>query len=162
MFKKLIPHPILSVMLIIIWLLLNNDFSVGQMVLGAILGVVIPIITTGFWPDQVDAQKPWLWVKFFGVVIYDIIAANILVARWILGRSQTLRPAFMELTIELTSPLAISILASTISLTPGTVSCSLSADKRRLLIHSLHVENISIALVQMHERYQKPLLEMIK
>lgn len=162
MLSKLFPHPILSVVLIIIWLLLNNDFSMGHIILGAILGVILPIITASFWPDRVCINKPWLFIKFLGIVLYDIITANLLVARWVIGSNQHLKPAFMELEVELTSPVAISILASTISLTPGTVSCSLSADKRRLLIHSLHVEDTQAALQTMHERYQKPLIEVLK
>ena len=162
MLKKLFPHPILTAVLIIIWLLLNNDFSMGHIVLGTILGVILPIFTSSFWPDRICMHKPWLFTKFLGVVLYDIITANLLVARWVVGSNQHLKPAFMELEVQVTSPLAISILASTISLTPGTVSCSLSEDKRRLLIHSLHVDNIEEALKTMHERYQKPLLEVLK
>lgn len=39
------PHPILSLALLAIWLLLNNSASPGHLVLGALLAVLIPLYT---------------------------------------------------------------------------------------------------------------------
>jgi multicomponent K+:H+ antiporter subunit E len=92
----------------------------------------------------------------------DIFTANLQVAVWILRPNQKLQPAFIEYELELRSPLAISVLANTISLTPGTVSCDLSSDQRYLLIHSLHTIDADSLSQQIHHRYEKPLMDAFK
>ncbi len=159
---RFLPHPILTVVLWLMWLLLNNTLALGHMLLGAFIAFLIPFLSSAFWPERVCIQKPFLALQFIGIVIYDIISANMQVARWVLGSNRHLQPAFMELELALESPLAISVLASTISLTPGTVSCDVAMDRKVLLIHSLHVDDPQAALKEIHERYEKRLLEILK
>ena len=74
--KKLLPNPILSVVLVVIWLLLNNTIAFGQVLLGLFLGFVIPLFTTAFWPEKVNIKKPTVLLKFAFMVLYDILIAN--------------------------------------------------------------------------------------
>ncbi|MFM1891429.1 MAG: hypothetical protein RLZ44_506, partial [Pseudomonadota bacterium] len=136
--RRLLPHPLLSAILVVIWLLLVNQLSIGHLLLGALLGWAVPLYTARFWPDQVRVRRPLLLLRFIAVVLYDIVVANVAVARLILGRQERLQPAFLVLPLRLRSDVAISLLANTISLTPGTVSTYLSADRRCLIVHTLH------------------------
>ncbi len=160
--NKIIPHPILTVSLIIVWLLLNNTIAPGHIVLGTILAILIPWFTASFWEERVCAKNPLVFLKFVGVVLYDIVIANLTVARQVLGSNSDLKPTLFKLPIQLEHPLGISILASTISLTPGTVSCDLSEDKTYLIIHGLSVENVDEEIETILQRYEKPLLEVFQ
>jgi len=51
-FNKIFPHPILSLALWGVWLLLNNTVGAGHIVLGLILAILIPFLTSGFWPEK--------------------------------------------------------------------------------------------------------------
>jgi multicomponent K+:H+ antiporter subunit E len=84
------------------------------------------------------------------------------VARLILGRQEHLKPAFLVLPLRLRSDVAISLLANTISLTPGTVSTYLSADRRCLIIHSLHTTEPEELLATIRQRYETPLKEILE
>lgn len=160
MLKKLLPHPILTLVLWAIWLLLNNTLDAGHMVLGLILAILIPWLTSGFWPEKVCIRAPATLFKFVGVVLWDILVANIAVAKLILGRNDQLKPGFFYLDLDIQSPLGISLLANTISLTPGTVSCDLTPDRKRLLIHALHIDDIDDTIAQIKQRYERPLKEV--
>ncbi|MFT5104680.1 MAG: multicomponent K+:H+ antiporter subunit E [Pseudoalteromonas tetraodonis] len=160
--KKLFPFPWLSLAMWAIWLLVNNTFVPGHMVLGGILAILIPLATAEFWPEPVRLRRPWLAIKYAGRLALDILTANLQVAIWIIRPNRRLQPAFIRYELELRSPLAISLLANTISLTPGTVSCDLSADQRFLLIHCLHGEDTESLVREIQERYEQPLLEVIK
>lgn len=160
--KQLFPHPFLSVVLWVVWLLLNNTLSPGHMVLGAILAIIIPKFTSSFWPEKVCIRHPLTLLKFVGVVLWDILVANVVVAKLILGRSKKLQPAFMTIDLHIQHPLGISLLANTISLTPGTVSCDLSADRSQLLVHGLHVEDIEATIDEIKQRYERPLMEVFQ
>lgn len=156
------PHPVLSVMLWLAWLLLNNTVAMGHVVLGAILAILIPWFTSRFWPEKVCLGDMGVFFRFAGVVAYDIVIANVAVARLILSPNDLLKPDFMEIPLDIEHPLGISVLASTISLTPGTVSSDLSEDKKTLLVHALHVENKEEEIARIKERYEKPLMEVFK
>jgi multicomponent K+:H+ antiporter subunit E len=159
---RLLPHPLLSVILLVIWLLLVNELSIGHLLLGALLGWAVPLYTARFWPDQVQVRRPLLLLRLIGVVLYDILVANLTVARLILGRQERLQPAFVVLPLALRNELAISLLANTVSLTPGTVSAYLSADRRCLIIHSLHTTAPGELLATIRRRYETPLKEILE
>jgi multicomponent K+:H+ antiporter subunit E len=160
--KKLFPFPWLSLSLWVIWMLVNNSFAPGHMALGGILAVLIPLATSEFWPEPVRLRHPWLAIKYAVRLALDILTANLQVAIWIIRPYRRLQPAFVQYELELRSPLAISLLANTISLTPGTVSCDLSSDQRFLLIHCLHGEDTESLVRQIHERYEQPLMKVIE
>ncbi len=160
--KHLLPHPLLSASLVLLWLLLANDFSFGQLLLGIVLGWAVPLYTERFWPEKVKVRQPLLLLRFLLIVLYDILVANVAVARLILGQQDRLQPAFVVMPLVLRTDLAISLLANTISLTPGTVSAYLSADRRCLIVHSLHTTDPDDLLATMRERYEAPLKEILE
>lgn len=160
--KRLLPHPLLSAILLVLWLLLVNQLSVGQLLLGALLGWAVPLYTARFWPEQVRVRRPLVLLRFIVVVLYDIVVANITVARLILGSTERLQPAFVVMPLALRNEVAISLLANTISLTPGTVSTFVSADRRCLVIHSLHTTTPDELLATIRHRYEQPLMEALE
>ena len=157
--KKLLPHPGLSVLLLGIWLLENNSFAPGHILLGGILALLIPLLTSLFLPGQIRLTHPLLMVRYLSRLVLDILVANIQVSAWIVQPNQKLKPVFIQYDLRLRSPLAISLLANPISLTPGTVSCDISPDRQQLLIHSLHAPDPNKIIMEIHQRYEKPLLE---
>ena len=160
--SRMLPHPILSGTLMLLWLLLANQLSAGHLLLGALLGWAVPLYTARFWPEQVKVRRPQVLVRFLLVVLYDIVVANVTVARLIMGPAERMRPAFVTMPLELRSEVAISLLASTISLTPGTVSVFLSADRRCLVIHSLHTTEPDELVATIRRRYERPLKEVLE
>jgi len=64
--------------------------------------------------------------------------------------------------IELRSAEAITVLAGTISLTPGTVSSDVSADGRALLVHALDVADPEAEVTRIKQRYEARLLKVFR
>lgn len=159
---RLLPHPLLSLALAVIWLLLVGSIAPAHILLGGLLGWLIPLFTQDFWPDRVRICKPFTLLRFAAVVLWDIVMANLVVARLILGRPARLRPAFVVMPLTLNSDLAISLLANTICLTPGTVSALLTPDRKTLLIHALDVEDSAVLIATIQARYEAPLKEVFE
>ncbi|MEW5893887.1 MAG: Na+/H+ antiporter subunit E [Pseudomonadota bacterium] len=162
MLRRLLPHPLLTPALALIWLLLVNRFTLGHIVLGLFLSWLIPLFTLRFWPEAVRIQRPLTLMRFIAVVLYDIVVANLIVARRILGRPEALRPAFVSVPLDLKSDLAISLLANTICLTPGTLSARLAQDRTHLLVHGLHVPDPAQLVADIKQRYEAPLKEVFE
>ena len=84
------------------------------------------------------------------------------VAWLIVGRPQSLRPAFLAVPLALKSDLAIGLLANTICLTPGTVSAQLSEDRCFLLVHALDAADGDAVIADIKRRYEMPLKEVFE
>ena len=161
MTRRFLPHPRLSLFVTLIWLALVNEISAGAVLMGLALGVLMPILTGPFWPDPPRLRHPLKLLGYCGVVLWDIVVANLQVARLILRvPNDQLRSRYVTVPLELTSPEAITVLAGTITMTPGTVSAELSADGRALLVHGLDVPDPEALVADIKSRYEARLLEI--
>lgn len=141
MLRRLFPHPGLTLVLVLVWLGLVNEFRWGSLVFAIMLGIVLPWLTAAWWPDRPLlrlARLPQM-VEYLVIVLYDIVKSNFAVARIVLFMPRAaLRPAWITVPLDLRSPEAITLLAGTITMTPGTLTADMSSDGRALLIHALH------------------------
>ena len=138
MMRRLFPHPQLTLLLVVVWLMLVNALSLGSLVMAVLLGIAIPLLAMPYWPNRPRLRNPRIVAEYLAVVAWDIVAANFTVARIVLFvPNARLRPAWVAVPLVLTHPEAITTLAATITLTPGTISADLSADSRTLLVHYL-------------------------
>lgn len=163
MLARLIPHPLLSLTLTLVWLALVNNVTLGNLLLGGGLGIAIPIFTAAYWPERPTLRKPWAIAEYMVVVLWDIIVANLHVAAIILFRNRDdIRSHWVQIPLDLTSPEAITVLAGTITLTPGTVSATFSADNRSLLVHCLHTDDPDGVRDTIKARYERRLREIFE
>ena len=56
--NRLLPHPLLTLMLTVIWQLLVNKFSLNSLLFGFLLGLLIPIATQPYWPNRPKLKSP--------------------------------------------------------------------------------------------------------
>ncbi|EEE36317.1 pH adaption potassium efflux system protein PhaE [Rhodobacteraceae bacterium KLH11] len=161
--RRIFPHPHLTVLLTLVWLLLANKPSLNSLVFGLLLGIVIPFITQPYWPDRPKLRNWPMIVEYMLVVLWDIVLANIAVARIILFKRDAARqPTFISIPLELRTPEAITVLAGTITMTPGTVSCDLSAQGHKLLVHCLDAPNPDEVRDEIKHRYERRLKEIFE
>lgn len=159
--RRWLPHPLLTAALTLTWMLLLNSFTAGGLLVGLVLGVVIPRLTSSFWPDRPRIRHYGKIFAYGAVVTWDIVVANVEVARLILFRPvDELHTRWVVVPLELTSPEAITLFAGTVTMTPGTVSCDLAADGRSLLVHCLDAPDPDATVQQMKTRYEARLKEI--
>ncbi len=158
--NRWLPHPALSLVLLSVWLLLFNTVAPGHVVLGGLLAVSLPLFTRRFWPEAPKCGH-WLRLSRFALtVLFDIVVANVAVARLVLGSNARLHPAEVQIPLDLSDPFAITLLASTVSLTPGTVSAEISEDCRSLEVHCLDLDDAEDLIRTVKTRYEAPLKEI--
>ncbi len=144
-------------------MLLQNTFSGGVLVFGLILGLIIPIVTAAYWPNRPKLRNPLGIAGYCLIVVWDIIVANVVVAWTILFKSNgAMHPNWVCIPLEIRTPEAITILAGTITLTPGTVSADLSSEGHSLLVHCLDAEDPDAVRDQIKHRYERRLKEIFE
>ena len=161
--QRWIPHPLLSIGLVYVWMALTDSYTPGSLTVGIVLGMTIPIATHSIWDVTPRINSVGYIIVFAAVVLWDIAAANIQVAYTIIFRpASSLLPKWFTVPLDLQSREAIAILASTVSLTPGTVSCDLSANGRSLLVHALNAEDTDCIVKLIKDRYEARLLRIFQ
>jgi multicomponent K+:H+ antiporter subunit E len=155
MLRKFFPHPYLTLLLIVSWMLLVNGTKLGSLVMAIILGTVIPLLTAPYWPNRPRVRNAPAMVGYVLLVLYDIVKSNFIVARIVLFMPKdSIQPAWVTVPLDLQTPEAITVLAGTITMTPGTLTADMSSCGRSLLIHCLHAPDPAAVRDEIKERYE--------
>ncbi|WP_129791491.1 Na+/H+ antiporter subunit E [Sphingosinicella sp. CPCC 101087] len=163
MIRRLFPHPVLAALIVIVWTLLLNDVSVGGLLVGVAVALIVPQLTAPFWPNRPKIRFGWPMLEYLAIVLWDIVVANFQVAWLILFRpSSRLRSRWLVIPLDIHSPEAITTLAGTISLTPGTVSADVSADGHSLLVHALDAADPQAEIQRIKDRYEARLKRIFR
>lgn len=159
---RFLPTPTLSLVLLVVWLLMVRSLALGQILLGLFLAIGIPLLTQRFWEPLPPVKHPLKLAWFVLVVLYDIVKANIQVSLLILLPRREPHPGFVEYPLEVTDRLAVTLLANTITMTPGTVSTNIRLDGASLLIHVLDLDDEQALIREIRDRYERPLKEIFE
>lgn len=161
--KRIVPSPPLSGTLFVVWLLLNQSLHATTLLLGAVLAIVVPLITQGLRPATVRMRKPGVALRLARDAIVDMFLSAINVARLVLTRRNAhLNGYFVQVPLELRDPNGLAVLAMITCLTPGTAWAELSFDRSTLLIHVFDLMDEQQFIENVKQRYELPLLEIFQ
>jgi multicomponent K+:H+ antiporter subunit E len=155
MIGHIIPHPRLSSMLFVLWLLLVNHITMGSLVMAALLAIIIPLLTAAYWPGCPLVGDMPAFGAYVLLVLYDVITANIEVVRIVLFKpTKDIQSAWICVPLDIKTPEAIALLAGTITMTPGTLTADMAPDGRALLVHALHAPDPQAVCDEIKARYE--------
>lgn len=154
---RVLPQPVMSGLILGLWTILAPAPTTGQVLLGLVLALGLPWATRGFWPDRPRLADARAAFRLLGAFLADVVTANLLVARQVLGPVGRLRPAFLDVPLDLRDPFVATLLGGIVSLTPGTVSAEIDRERWVLQVHALHVDDAAAAVALIKSRYEAPL-----
>ena len=156
-----LPHPFLSGILTVSWLLLVHSIEPGHILLALLLALLIPKAVQFF----IAPAQPVDWlaaIKLFFVVLWDILVSNVVVAKLVLGPLDKLHPKWIRVPLACDHPNVNTLLALIITTTPGTVSAGLDDERGSILVHSLNAEDETSVIAEIKSRYEQPLMTIYK
>lgn len=161
------PHPLLSALLAVVWLLLQQSLALPQLIAAAAFAFAVPRLVRGFLKPA-HARRPWraaprataVALRLGAVVLWDIVASNLTVARIVLWPLSRPQPAWVRVPLEIDDEVAITLLATIITTTPGTVSCVVDETRREIVVHALDCADPAEMAAQIKARYERPLKEI--
>lgn len=120
----------------LLWSLLVGSLDLLNLVVGALLGLLLLSLVqrenARSFPRRVAAFTRFA-VRFLG----ELVLANAVVALLALRPRPRFHPHVIAVPLRVTSDGAISLLAATITLLPGTVAMGVSEDRRLLYAHAI-------------------------
>lgn len=163
MMKRLLPAPLLSLALFVLWIALNQSWQAGHLIMAALVAVVMPVLMAPLRPYRAPVRRPAVLIRFILTVGWDVVLSNLHVGWRVLNLSRRVpHGAFVRIPLELRSPVALASLAMITTVVPGTVWSELALDRSWLLLHVFDVDDEAAFVAHFKERYEQPLKEIFE
>ena len=161
--KRLFPAPWLSLALWLLWLVLNLSLSAGNLLLGAVLGFLAPLMFAPLRPLPIRIHRPGVIIKLFFLVGRDVVASNIAVARGVLraGKNPP-RSRFVKIPLDLRDANGLAALSMITTVVPGTIWSELALDRSVLLLHVFDLDDEAQFIEHFKTAYERPLMEIFE
>ncbi|WP_296642670.1 Na+/H+ antiporter subunit E [Thiobacillus sp. 65-1402] len=155
--------PLLPIVLVAMWLLLNDSLSAGQIVLGILLALLVAFAIAPLRPLPAWPHRLHLAIGLIFHVLHDIIRSNLAVGSIILGASRRQpRVGFMKIPLDMRDPHGLAMLTIIVTATPGTVWAGHDADSNVLTLHVLDLQDEAAWVRTIKQRYERPLMEIFE
>lgn len=163
MMRRLLPAPLLSAALFVMWLVLNRSLDVGHLLLAALLAVGAPALLAPLRPARPRIRRPLKITRFILAVGHDVVESNLMVFRTLVTRPGTPAHArFVRIPLDLRDPSGLAALAMVTTVVPGTVWCELARDASSLYLHVWHAPDEAAFIAFYKRRYEQPLIEIFE
>lgn len=161
--KRWLPSLPLSAGLWALWLLLNESLAPGHLLLGLLLGLVVPLLVAPLRPAGPRLRRPLLLARLVLRVGRDVVLSALDVMGGVLrsGRRPP-RGAFVVVPLDLRDPHGLAALAVITTVVPGTVWSELSPERGRLLLHVFDLEDEAAFIAHYKNDYELPLKEIFE
>lgn len=155
-------HPILSALTAATWLLLQQSLTLADLLAAALVGLIIPRAVHRLIAPPAHPRHLGTIIRLAGVVVWDIVIANVAVAQLVLSPRRQPRPAWIAVPLDIRDPTAVTLMASIITITPGTVSCVIDEDRHIIYVHALDCDDADAMAAEIKQRYERPLQEIFE
>lgn len=154
---------LLNIILTFVWVALTGSFGWQNYAFGFALSFCIMWITR---LHDAHHRKYFVIVpRFIGFIfffLYELLKANIQVAYEVMTPRFSMKPGIVMVPLDAETDLEITLLANLISLTPGTLSLDVSADRKVLYVHSMYVTDRESFVRSIKNGFEKRLLKLTR
>ncbi|MEF8852098.1 MAG: Na+/H+ antiporter subunit E [Haloarculaceae archaeon] len=138
--------PVVGVGLAVLWLFVRGvelgvEAVVGEFLIGLGVGLPVAFVFRRFYLPRVDLGArvrglPYA-VVYLVAFLWELLTANIDVAYRVLAPSMPISPEVIEIPLRVESDLAITTIANSITLTPGTLTMDYDEERNSLYVHAI-------------------------
>jgi multicomponent Na+:H+ antiporter subunit E len=134
------------ILLYIIWIIMTGDFSLSSLVLGLTISTIVVLIINSSFTQLFSKKlitKPWAFLWYAIYLSSQMFIASYKVAYFVLHPKKNFRPAIVKIPTDLGKRnrlIKLTILANSITLTPGTITMDLDSETHGLYIHCLDLK----------------------
>jgi len=153
---------LLNLLLALAWVALSGNFSLANLVAGFVIGfLILGFLRRALGLDAYVYKVPKVLVLIV-TFLWELLLANFNVAYHVITPRHRQRPGILALPLDVKSDTEITLLANMISLTPGTLSLHLSADRKVLYIHALDICDPETVKRKIKDGFERRVIEVMR
>ena len=151
-----------NILLALIWIAMSGQFTPGNFVVGLGLGLLILIFTRRAIGSPNYIRKVGQVLNLALFFVWELILSNLRVAYDVVTPRHHMRPGVIGIPLDVRTDLEITVLSSMISLTPGTLSLDVSADRKTLYIHAMYIDDVEAVRRKIKDGFERRVLEVLR
>lgn len=126
---------------LLLWIVFNGRVTPEILLMGAALSALMYLFLWRFmgYSPRTDLRilRNFFWGLWYVLLlVWEVLKANVMVIKLVLSPRILMEPVLVSFETDLRSDLARVVLANSITLTPGTITCNLG-DDGRFVVHCL-------------------------
>lgn len=151
-----------NILLALLWAAFSRELSGSTFIVGFIIGYVVLLLSRRALGQERYLARWRRAASFALFFLKELVAANLKLAAHILEPSGGPSPGIIAVRLQARADLEITLLANFITLTPGSLSLSLSPDRRVLYVHVMFTRDIERVRRDISEGFERRLLEILR
>lgn len=159
-----LPHPVVSLGLCVLWLLLNQSLSAAHLLFGVLLGIAVPWLSRRLLPLGYPRMRaPLTIVRLLLMASVEIVRSCFGVSRIILsGNARNVEARFILVPLTIRDPYGLAMLSCLITMTPGTVWVEILPERYELSMHVFDLHDADWWVDTIKNRYERPLITIFE
>ncbi len=153
---------LLNLILAFVWAALTGEFALRNLVAGFVLGFVILFVTRRVVGVPRYGHRTLNVIRLVGFFVWELIKANLRVAYDVLTPGLQIRPGVVAIPLDVRTDAEITLLANLITLTPGTLSLDVSADRSVLYIHAMYIDDPKAVRLRIKRGFERRVIEVLR
>jgi multicomponent Na+:H+ antiporter subunit E len=151
-----------NLLLALAWVAATGVFSFNNLIVGFILGFVALYVSRRVVGSPGYFDKVGKVIGLLAFFVWELILANLRVAHDVLTPRHYMRPGVIAVPLEVMSDNEITMLSNLLTLTPGTLSLDVSADRKVLYVHAMYIDDVDEVRRKIKEGFERRILEVLR
>jgi multicomponent Na+:H+ antiporter subunit E len=153
---------IINIVIAFVWMFLSETYTFKHFFIGYLIGILLLFLMRRFIPDQFYFKR-FIKICFLVLLfIKELLLANWQVVKLVYKPKLNVQPGIFALPTELKTNWEITLLANLITLTPGTLSVSVSNDNNHIYIHAMDIPDVEESIQVIKETFEKAIMEVTR
>lgn len=153
---------ILNIVFAGVTMILLGSGSIRVFLLGFVLGYLALWLSKPLYRDTRYFKKLPKTLNLAGYFLKELLVSNLRVLWEVITPGNINRPGIIGIPLDARTDLEIFLVANLISLTPGTLSVDISADRKMLFVHVMFLEDVDAARDDIKNGLERRVLEVMR
>jgi multicomponent Na+:H+ antiporter subunit E len=151
-----------NLLLALAWVAATGVFSFNNLLVGFILGSVVLYVSRRAIGSPRYFNKMGKVISLMAFFVWELVLANLRVAHDVLTPRHHMRPGVIAVPLAAKSDNEITMLSNLLTLTPGTLSLDVSADRKVLYVHAMYIDDADEVRRKIKEGFERRVLEVLR
>jgi multicomponent Na+:H+ antiporter subunit E len=151
-----------NMLLALTWGAMTGSFTLTNLLFGFFLGYIVLLAASRVVGPSRYHGRIIRVVGFLGFYLVEVVKANLRVAYDVVTPAFRTRPGIIAIPLEAKTDLEITLLANLVTMTPGTLSIDVSADRKVLYVHAMFVDDPDAFREELKQGLERRVLEILR
>ena len=152
----------LNIFLAIGWASLIGSFSLGSLATGFVVGYIALWVARPLFGESTYFLRVYRVIRLAALFLYELLVSSLRVAWDVVTPAHLSKPGIIAMPLDAKGDTEILLVASLISLTPGTLSLDVSPDRKTLYVHGMFVEDPEALKQELKQGMERSVIEAME